>query len=72
MMNEEFDKIDSDFKKCLSFEDSTAKIKRINELIEDTNSSSLPLIVKKRLIGRMAEQQVSLIASLDFGADADI
>ena len=38
-MNEEFKKIDDDYKKCLSFEDSTAKIKRIDELIEDTNSS---------------------------------
>jgi hypothetical protein len=71
-MNEQFIQFTEEFNKICGFEDNTQKIKAIDNLIEETASSKLPDSIKKRLIKTFAENQVRIVASLDFGGEQDI
>lgn len=52
--------------KALLFNDGLSRIKALDIVIDETNSSSLPADLKERVIKRCASLQFEAVASLDF------
>ena len=68
-MKEDLNNLTERFKEITNLEDTQTKIQAIDILIEETNSSSLPPKIKERLIKTFAENQMCMVACLNFNTD---
>ena len=64
-MKDEIERINSDFKRALVFEDKFSKFTALSEVEKDTSSADIPQFLKDRILRAITEQQRSIAGLLN-------